>query len=259
MDDSAPLCSYLLNRFPSEFNSATRNSFLEKAGRGTLSTAALAHWLSQDRIYAQTYVRFIGLLLAKIRLPLQPEDDKGGDLAKFLWAFVKVLIKALNNIEEELMLFDDVAERYGLQVPAEEMVVEPITKAYCDFMISTAAAGTPILEGMVLLWGMEKCYYASWSYASFHTEETAAVPKHQQSPASRALLQELIPNWTSPEFESFVDDIEGSIVSFAHLKDAGIYTVQFGDEYDTNGQSLRRCEEVFQQLLWLEERFWPAV
>jgi hypothetical protein len=65
-----------MTRDPEGFKKATQTPFLERAGKGTLDKRVLQQWLSQDRLYAQAYVRFASLLLANIRLPaaVDPED-----------------------------------------------------------------------------------------------------------------------------------------------------------------------------------------
>ena len=63
------LTSYLLSCTASEFKIATQSKFLEQAGKGKLKRDILQSWLGMDRLYAQAYVRFAGLLLAGIKLP----------------------------------------------------------------------------------------------------------------------------------------------------------------------------------------------
>jgi hypothetical protein len=73
---SKGLTDYLMARDPEGFKKATQAPFLERAGKGTLDKRVLQQWLSQDRLYAQAYVRFASLLLANVRLPaaVNPED-----------------------------------------------------------------------------------------------------------------------------------------------------------------------------------------
>lgn len=64
------LTSTLLASSPDAFNTATQCPFLVHAGKGILSREILQTWLGCDRLYAQAYVRFAGLLLANV--PLLP-------------------------------------------------------------------------------------------------------------------------------------------------------------------------------------------
>jgi hypothetical protein len=63
-----------------------------------------------------------------------------------------------------------------------------------------------------------------------------------------ALHQALIPNWTSPAFAKFVDATRSLVDELANIT-----TARDGKE------EMQRCEELFRQICWLEERFWPDV
>lgn len=118
MSYSTPLTSYLTTSCPHPLARATTQPFLCSAGRGTLPKAVLSQWLSQDRLYAQSYIRFIGLLLAKIRLPAHnPNPAKSGEQTA-LHRAVDVLTDALVNIRRELVLFENVAAEFGLDLTA---------------------------------------------------------------------------------------------------------------------------------------------
>jgi hypothetical protein len=71
---STSLTSHLLSLSPSAFKSAAQSPFLERAGKGTLKKEVLQKWLSQDRLYAQAYIRFASLLLANMPLPEKVES-----------------------------------------------------------------------------------------------------------------------------------------------------------------------------------------
>ncbi|RJE17307.1 TENA/THI-4/PQQC family, partial [Aspergillus sclerotialis] len=88
------------------------------AGRGSLPKHLLSQWLSQDRLYAQTYLRFIGQLLSKIRLPSRNPDSSKPSAQTVLHRAVDVLIDALVNIRRELGFFESVAEEFGLDLTA---------------------------------------------------------------------------------------------------------------------------------------------
>lgn len=63
-----------------------------------------------------------------------------------------------------------------------------------------------------------------------------------------ALHQALIPNWTSPAFSKFVDACRGLVDELANSTES------------RNGkEEMQRCEQIFRQICWLEERFWPDV
>lgn len=63
-----------------------------------------------------------------------------------------------------------------------------------------------------------------------------------------ALHQALIPNWTSPAFNKFVDATRALVDELANTT-----TARDGKE------EMSRCDEIFRQICWLEQRFWPEV
>jgi thiaminase len=152
---SGKLKDHLMNLDPKSFQLATQVPFLEKAGRGTLSKKNLQTWLSQDRLYAQAYMRFASLLLANIRLPLKiasgVEDinEKIADL----------LVEALVNIRRELKFFESVAGRWGLDLDVgveEGEGVRSYKQLFGDVGEGVERGVVPLVEGLVLLWGTEK-------------------------------------------------------------------------------------------------------
>ncbi|KAI9734256.1 MAG: hypothetical protein M1834_002360 [Cirrosporium novae-zelandiae] len=249
------LSQYLLKLDPSAFARATQAPFLRAAGAGDLSKSTLSRWLSQDRLYAQTYIRFASLLLSKINLPTT--RHLSGSRPPVSSLLVDCIIGALNNVRRELRFFETVAEEYGLDLnhPWDESAPRfgptPITRAYGDLFMSCAAPGTPVLHGMVALYGTEICYLTSWLYAKGVSGETSkdndngndqsAFKKDQDGGALRT---EFIPNWTNNEFQDFVDEI-GSLMDKLAEK--------------IGAEELRGCEEVWRQVLWIEERFWPEI
>lgn len=116
---------------------AIAHPFLTAAGKGTIPTHLLSAWLAQDRLYAQTYIRFIGHLLSKINLPVLPsstsrshhpsssseKEDKNQEKEKAKEKKTEAHQKAastlsacLSNILTELSFFDSVADEYNLDL-----------------------------------------------------------------------------------------------------------------------------------------------
>lgn len=58
----------------------------------------------------------------------------------------------------------------------------------------------------------------------------------------------MIPNWTSPAFNKFVDATRALVDELANTT-----TARDGKE------EMQRCDEIFRQICWLEQRFWPEV
>lgn len=257
---STPFTAHIQTLHPSLFHSATQHPFLRAAGTGTLPPRVLSAWLSQDRLYAQSYIRFIGALLAKIRLPYHNPDSAKPGVATAEGRAVDVLIDALVNIRRELQFFGDVAKQYNLDLEALPIDADgedvgakvfgpnPTTHSYIDLFMSASSPATTVLEGLVVLWATEICYLRAWQYASsLSSSASSSSPEGDQD--GGALRKHFIPNWTDPEFEAFVHKI-GDVV------DEMVGLVK-GSE--TREYLLGRCGFWWRQVLWLEERFWPDV
>jgi hypothetical protein len=161
---STSLTKDLLTLSPSAFKNATQNPFLEAAGRGTLSKEVLSQWLSQDRLYAQSYVRFASKVISQITLPtsVNPED-LNERYSFFLSAdatilrmdrIVDLLLDALTNVRRELKFFEEVASRYDLNISATEE--SEGVQGYKRLFEQTSQKSLHLLEALVLLWGTEK-------------------------------------------------------------------------------------------------------
>jgi thiaminase len=178
------LTSILLASSPQQFAHATQHPFLRLAGQGRLSKSTLSAWLSQDRLYAQSYIGFIGSLIARVDLPYMHIADKSASLR---WRLVNCLTDALQNIHRELQFFADTATKYGLDLecppPSRKesgiFTAEHATKQYIDlFRAFWTDPSMSLLEGMVVLWATEKVYHSAWSYArSFMEPQSTSAAK----------------------------------------------------------------------------------
>ncbi|KAL4916318.1 hypothetical protein BDW62DRAFT_186520, partial [Aspergillus aurantiobrunneus] len=243
------LTSHLPTTTPLSLHSATTHPFLRLAGLGQIRKPLLSQWLSQDRLYAQTYVRFIGLLLAKVQLPSTPSSKNEPTIHEKI---LDVLIDALTNIRTELAFFEEVAAEYHLDLSAvpgglegqgqgqEGVSAAPITQAYIDMFMSAGSPGASLLEGLVVLWATEVCYLRAWRFAGSFLEQGGG-----EDLDGGALRKRFIPNWASEEFEMFVGRIGGVVDELARAEGEGV--------------GLGKCERWWRQVVWLEERFWPVV
>ncbi|KAE8141129.1 hypothetical protein BDV38DRAFT_238767 [Aspergillus pseudotamarii] len=243
------LTTHLKTHNSSTYHSATTHPFLVAAGKGQLPKSTLAKWLSQDRLYAQSYVRFIGLLLSKCQLPHTPKNAE----TVLERRIVAVLIDALVNIQREIGFFEEVAREYGLDlavVPEGEETFGPgtITQAYIDMFMSAGSPAVSLLEGLVVLWATEVCYLESWEGAKRVMGSVSESGSGKRDLDGGALRERFIPNWTSLEFRQFVEGI-------AEVVDALASRVLNNEE----GDVMARCERWWRQVKWLEERFWPDV
>jgi hypothetical protein len=90
-----------------------------------------------------------------------------------------------------------------------------------------------------------QCSRSAWQYASSFSNSLSST---SNEPHIVALHQALIPNWTSPAFSKFVDATRALVDELANIT-----TARDGKE------EMVRCEEIFRQICWLQERFWPDV
>lgn len=88
-------------------------------------------------------------------------------------------------------------------------------------------------------------YRSAWQYAASFS---ASLSTPSNDAHIIALHQALIPNWTSPAFSKFVDATRALVDELANIT-----TTRDGKE------EMLRCEEIFRQICWLEQRFWPDV
>ncbi|KAI1083169.1 heme oxygenase-like protein [Whalleya microplaca] len=221
------------------YQRATQSKFLELAGQGRLSRERLSQWLSHDRLYAQAYIRFIGGLISRDQLPTDTGDEGTGSTLQ--WRIFLLLQAALSGISRELLFFEETARKYGLDLAAIDDKAKGVTQEYIDLFDSfTAQPGgnqtKTLLDGLVLLWSTEKVYLDAWTYAR---QQTPAHEDASQDLDGGALRKEFIPNWTSEEFHSFVNECQEVLDAYAAI------------------QSADNALEIFGKVLILEEQFWP--
>jgi len=142
------LTSHLLTTCSGPFVQATQQPFLSHSGCGSIGVGPLTQWLVQDSYYARAFMRFIGQLLAKIRLPMTQNSQFHP-----MFRTMDLLISALNNMRREMQFFEITATKYGLALPTDPP--SPITRALIDLFTSATSPSASLLEGMVVLWGTE--------------------------------------------------------------------------------------------------------
>jgi thiaminase len=239
------------------FNSATQSPFLTAAGKGSLSKRKLSEWLSQDRLYAQAYIGFIGSLLAHAQLPSShiPFDSHEDSLH---WRIVQILKDSLDNIFRELRFFEDVAKKYGLSLEARS-TDDPFgpVKATADYLTLFQRFSTPInhddlrgldwvlLNGLLVLWATEKCYLDAWRFAA--NQSDASKPAESDADGG-ALRDAFIPNWTSPEFADYVHQLRKLVDEL--MEQANLFQIKDAED---------ECRKLWEEVLDIEKRFWPNV
>ncbi|KAI1637327.1 hypothetical protein F4809DRAFT_322950 [Biscogniauxia mediterranea] len=259
------------------YQRATKSRFLELAGQGRLPRALLSQWLSQDRLYAQAYVRFIGGLISRVHLPIEVEEGGGsssssssGENPHHLPGRILALLQAcLSGITQELQLFESAAKAYGLDLAASgcptalgATAPEPFgpattTRHYIELFDSfgacaaarASARGDPaptLLDGLVVLWATETVYLDAWTYARDQEPESGSDADADLD--GGALRKVFIPNWTSDQFREFVREIRECLDAYAASQD------EVTGEVGAAG-----AMTLYKRVLVLEEDFWPMV
>lgn len=269
LDGPVPsLTQDLLDAHGGKLNKIVQHPFLAAAGNGTLPLKKLNGWLAQDTYYTRAYVRFMGGLLTSVgpNIPQESKHDDGepDEQSIIVRRIFDLIIGALSNIQREMIFFEETAERHALFEPREiRQPIEPATQSYMDLFSSLTAGSTShlddLLVGMVVLWATELVYYRSWSYAKQCLERrpAGAVQSRQtagDAKAAAAVENDFIPNWTSKEFAAFVEECRACVDQLAiivALNRPGPRNAEL------NAPMLMRCSTTFNQILWLEEQFWP--
>jgi thiaminase len=220
------------------FKKATESPFIIAAREGKVAKSILSQWLSQDKLYAEAYISFVGSLLTQITFPAESSP-----IGTINWRIFESLISMLQGIKLELAFFHSTADHYGLDLttPWEGagsiFIPNPITKAYTDLFASVSLPSCSLLEGMTLLWATEYCYLKAWQNVVKH-DRKADFTKDLDGGALRAAFA---PNWTTDAFSEAVATLGKLVDELAEQNPAG----------------KNACVVIWKQILWLEERFWP--
>ena len=173
------LVNHLLAKNRASLEAATQQQFLSHAGCGTLSSAALGQWLTQQGHMSRALIPFIGNVIGRIRLqePENPNQDTN-------WRTVDLLVSCINNAKRELEFLRSTQQKYGLENDGE--LAKHATKGFTDLFGSASSPGASLLEGMVVLWSVE---YVSFAFLSGlkHNSSTnsniSSTTSHGNTPA----------------------------------------------------------------------------
>ncbi|KAK1539292.1 uncharacterized protein CCOS01_00606 [Colletotrichum costaricense] len=189
------------------------------------------------------------------------------------------LIDALVNVRREERFFIDVAARFGIDV---NLPAEPTSErgssahrrvkdedknagllAFERLFTSIATAPPhgvllPWLAPAVLFWATEKCYLEAWSGARdmlpSSVSATSASGTSGGDTASDsdggALRTEFIPNWSSPAFRAFVDEL-------AAIIDDGVDEAVRLHGEEAVRDEIDQARHMWREVLLAENDFWP--
>nr|POE87902.1 hypothetical protein CFP56_11131 [Quercus suber] len=230
------LTSYLLALDPIGLREATTHRFLSAAANSSLAEPKLKAWLAQDRLYALSYVSFIGTLLSRTHISTTSSRE-----ASLGWKCADLLIDCLTNIRREIRLFESTAqEERWLQEICDDVEPSVQTRAYQDLFAGATAQGRSLVVGLTVLWATEECYSRAWRYA-------AGCSGPDSGAGGTGVMQRVfIPNWSSAEFQEFVEKIRSLLDEYGELVQQ--------DSWET---PRKECGAAYRQVLWAEKEFWP--
>lgn len=237
------------------YQRATQSPFLRLGGQGRLPHKALSQWLSQDRLYAQAYVRFIGGLISRVKLPVSV--DKKGISSTLQWRILTLLHACLAGIVRELAFFEETARSYNLDLAAagsggDEFGPNATTQGYIELFESFASqpkegpSVVSLFDGLVVLWATEKTYLTAWSYAR---QQNPSDTDFEKDLDGGALRKEFIPNWTSQPFQDFVQEIQECLDAYAN---------NLTEETGTDA-GFETAAATVKKVFVLEKDFWPVI
>ena len=229
------LTGHLLQLDPRALEDASQHPFLRAAATNQLRREDLMAWFAQDRHYQRSYINFIAGML--FRISLSGDADR---LETLEGRTVVLLIGCLTNIVEEVKLFDKTGEAEGWVDDIGGVEPSVQTRSYQDLFAGAIVPSRPFLVGIAVLWATELCYLRAWQY-------TRSFVDLRMSATEQGIVQKtLIPNWTSTEFEAFVEVIRNRLD-------------EFGRGYDEFGPEWKECTIAWRQVLRMEREFWPGV
>jgi thiaminase len=241
---------------PVGFRRATQSPFLRRAAQGTLSKEVLGRWLANDRLYVHGYLRAAGRLLSFLPLPQVVPAASAELHADPVSKLLAWTIDDLVNIQHEERFFVDTASRYSIDVnlPADEHGQVPVSakmpglrqfEALFDGLQARDGELLPWLEGAVVFYGTEKLYLEAWTWAKSQVDDTDKDGADDED--GGAVRREFMPNWTSPEFVAFVEQLADIIDSAVQMQ-----------EDDAKEALLQRGLVKWREILAAEEAFWPV-
>ncbi|KAK1718427.1 hypothetical protein BDP67DRAFT_394963 [Colletotrichum lupini] len=271
--------STLLTSHETLYRASTTATFLSAAARGKVPKPVLGRWLANDRLYIHAYIKGAGRFLALLDLPDVVESSPNRATATVTERLLNWLIDALVNVRREERFFIDVAARFGIDVnlptaPTSEggssahrrVKDEDKNAGLLAFERLFASIATtrprgvllPWLAPAVLFWATEKCYLEAWSGARdmlpSSVSATSASGTSGKDTASDsdggALRTEFIPNWSSPAFRAFVDEL-------AAIVDDGVDEAVRLHGEEAVGDEIDQARHMWREVLLAENDFWP--
>jgi thiaminase len=227
------LTEYLLALDPESYHAATHHRLLIEIGNLEVTPQHLSSWIVEDKFYTSGYIRMLETMLS--RFPQKKVTAKGSvDPTDSLYSLLSF---AHENIIREANFFQNLLARYNI-VSDNLKNMRPLTKQYTDFQQKVAEESDEHLgEALVLLWAMERVFFDAWSHAKsllINHPPTGNESSHIKT------IRELVENWSSEEFEQFVDECAKQVNNLSMCDSA----------------RLTKYERIYHEMLGFEQQFW---
>ena len=245
--DEVPLTVNLLEAHSSALTVATEAPFLLAAAQGRLPKSVISKWISQERLVVQAQISLIGALLARVDLPyvLLSDTKKAGSIR---WRVVNMLSEALQRVQGELAYFTDLATRYNLDLefpprPDVFFTADQPAKQLIDlFRAFWTDPSMTLLEGLVVFWSFHYGHLTAFKYIGRNLNLSQ---RPDDASDGGVMMKELVPHWTSLDFEEFLAELMEVTNMLGHREEAWTKLDVFG--------------AVWQHVLETQRRMWPDV
>ncbi|KAG2178303.1 hypothetical protein INT44_001453 [Umbelopsis vinacea] len=227
------LTEHLIALDPKSYHAATHHRFLIEIGKLEVTPRDLSSWIVEDKFYTSGYIHMLETMLSRL---LQTKmTTKGSTDPKD--GLYSLLSFAHENIIREASFFQTLLVRYNI-VSDNVKNMRPLTKQYTDFQQKVAEESDEDLgEALVLLWAMERVFFDAWSHAKTLLKDH---PPTEKESSHIKTIRELVENWSSEEFEQFVDKCAKQVNNLAVSDDT----------------RLAEYERVYREMLVFEQQFW---
>lgn len=274
IETSWSLTEHLLESNQASYKAATQSPFLLAAAEGRLSKKPLGRWLANDRLYIHGYIKAAGRVLDAVDMDQTlPAAGAATHEPSPETELVDWVVETLVGLRREERMFADVAHRYGLDLALDPSPEEPrrvLQSAKLPGLVQFEAlfasvfprgggdaaanpdTGPIWLEAAVVLWGTERVYLDSWSWA----RARQPLARQEEDADGGAVKKEFIPNWTSPEFAAFVDRLGRTL---DRAVSQALAAVDPADRQAVQAGIIERTAGTWSALLVAEAAFWPQL
>lgn len=245
----------LLESDEAGYKRATQPQFLAAAAAGKVPKEVLGQWLANERLFLHAYIKGVGRLLSSLQLPHLTDSAQTPDPVT---EFLDLSVEGLANARPEEKFLTETASRYGININlpahgddwvAEDDKIEGLRRFEALFgsIAWNDSTFLPWLESAVLFYATDKIYTDAWKWARSQLESGTDASKDLDDGVLRQLL---IPRWSNPEWDVFVERmgklIDSSVEHEVKLHQEGI-----------KAKLSARAREQWKLVLAAEERFWP--